>query len=86
MAKDTETAFKNAVLTFLGGLVEPTSEIAKPMTPVAGAVSPAGVNSNGKPIVNTDLEKKKISPFVWVGGGLIALLIFVLVIALVKGK
>jgi hypothetical protein len=83
---DTETAFKNGIITFLGGLIEPTSEIAKPVTPVAGAVSPAGVNSNGTPIVNSNLQPQAVNPLIWVGVGLVALLFLVLVVTLFKGK
>lgn len=83
-----ETAFKNGFLTFLGGLVEPTSEVAKVVPPanyVQGAVSPAGVNSNGTPLTNQHLQQQPaISPLVWAGVGLAGVLLIILIIMMVK--
>lgn len=89
MADQVDTALKNGLITFLGGLIEPSAEIATPQYPSspvnAGAPSTSGVNYDGSPVKNDQLNKTN-KWLVYGGLGVVVLLVLVLLIMLVGGR
>lgn len=92
MAEATwETPLKNAALTLLGGLVEPSSELAQPMVPYSAesAVlnskqSNSGYNNDGSPIIQP-AEQNKTFLYAAIGVGVLLVLVL-LMVALRGGK
>lgn len=84
---DWENSLKNGVITFLGGLIEPTSEVAKPIPPAETVVLNAGegttgVNNDGSPLVPKTTQQDKT--LLYAGLGIAALLVIILLVVAFK--
>lgn len=88
MAENYEQAFKNGVLTFLGGLVESSSEVAQPMAPaeyaaVSQTQSKAGFSNDGSQALK---PVNQLNPLLlWGGIGVGVLVIVILLVVALKG-
>jgi len=88
MSQRIEDAGRNAIITFLGGLVEPASEVAQPVPPYASgqnvqtdAVSTQHPAHNSEPVKTYPIESKWL---IWGGLGFGLLVVIALIVMIVK--
>lgn len=79
---DFDKAARSFGITLLGGLTESSGEVPG-YAPNPIGTQPTGYTTTGQPLND---EMKKDSTLLYVGGGLVVLLVLVLIVLAVKGK